>query len=182
MITGTKQGTIRWMTLKDAEQVLAIQRRVFGQAWSADRFRRWLNKRSTVGKLVLLEGHAAGYVLYELAGRRIRIVELGIEPGCRRQGLATTLIEKLKKHLCGERRQSLSIKIAEENLAAQLFLRQAGFRATQLEYAAGGAGRIAFEFHTPPVVRHAATPLKPAKASAARSASPSLPMVNISKT
>jgi [ribosomal protein S18]-alanine N-acetyltransferase len=73
----------------------------------------------------------AGFVIFERANRHGRpaghIVTLDIDPGERRRGLGTLLMQTAEEQMRQEGAGVLSLEVAENNPAAQQFYRSLGF-------------------------------------------------------
>jgi ribosomal-protein-alanine N-acetyltransferase len=70
-----------------------------------------------------------GFMIYELHKNRLHILNFAVHSDFRRRGVATGMIRKLVGKLSPQRRNRILLEIRETNLAAQLFFREAGFRA-----------------------------------------------------
>jgi len=70
-----------------------------------------------------------GFMIYELHKNRLHILNFAVHPEFRRRGVAASMIRKLVGKLSPQRRNRILLEIRETNLAAQLFFREAGFRA-----------------------------------------------------
>src|SRR5271156_6760902 len=77
------------------------------------------------------ENKLAGFVIIERASRKGRlaghIVTLDVDPGERRRGLGTLLMETAEEQMRQEGAGVLSLEVAENNPAAQQFYRSLGF-------------------------------------------------------
>jgi [ribosomal protein S18]-alanine N-acetyltransferase len=73
----------------------------------------------------------AGFVIFERANRHGRptghIVTLDVDPGERRRGLGTLLMQTAEEQMRQEGAGVLSLEVAENNPAAQQFYRRLGF-------------------------------------------------------
>ena len=123
---------IRWMIRRDMAQVLGIERRSFEFPWSENDFLQCLRKRNCIG-MVAERGEAiVGFMIYELHKTRLHIMNFSVDPLCRRSGIGKQMADKLVGKLSSGRRTRISLEVRETNLAAQLFFRQIGFRATSV--------------------------------------------------
>ncbi len=123
---------IRWMVRRDMPEVLAIEKECFEFAWSEEEFLRCLRQRNCIGMVAEYEGRVAGFMIYELPKTKIHLLNIATLPEYRRLGIGTQMIAKLIGKLGNQRRTRISLEVRETNLAAQLFLRSAGFRATEI--------------------------------------------------
>jgi ribosomal-protein-alanine N-acetyltransferase len=110
-------------------EVLAIEKESFEFPWSEDDFLRQLRQRNSIGMVADIDDKVAGYMIYELAKSRLRLVNMAVAPEIRRQGIGTQMIEKLASKLSRERRSQVALAVRESNLPAQLFFRDCGFKA-----------------------------------------------------
>ena len=63
---------------------------------------------------------------------RLHIIDFAVIPGCQRQGIGRQMVNKLLGKLSSHRRTKITLEIRESNLAAQLFFRKQGFKATRV--------------------------------------------------
>ena len=124
---------IRWMVRRDMPQVLDIESRSFDHPWCEDDFIRCLRQRNCIG-MVIEHGddNIVGFMIYELYKHELRILNFAVRPDCRRRGVGRQLVEKLRDKLSYQRRNRIAIDVRAGNLAAQLFFRSCGFRATNV--------------------------------------------------
>jgi ribosomal-protein-alanine N-acetyltransferase len=73
-----------------------------------------------------------GSMIYELHRTRLHILNFSVRQEYRRRGIGTAMIEKLISKLSLQRRSRIMLEIRETNLVAQLFFRDAGFRAVSV--------------------------------------------------
>lgn len=73
-----------------------------------------------------------GFMIYELHKTKLRILNLAVHPEHRRIGVGIQLAEHLVRKLSSHRRTRLVVEVRETNLDAQLFFREAEFRATSV--------------------------------------------------
>ena len=121
---------IRWMIRRDMPSVLAIEQQSFEFPWTEEEFIRCLRQRDCIGMVAERNEEVAGFMIYELHKTRIHILSFAVNPNIRRQSVGSAMIEKLVSKLAYQRRNRIVLEVRETNLAAQLFFRQLGFRAT----------------------------------------------------
>jgi len=77
------------------------------------------------------ENKLAGFVIIERASRNGRpaghIVTLDVDPGERRHGLGSLLMQTVEEQMKQEGAEVMSLEVAENNAAAQQFYRSRGF-------------------------------------------------------
>jgi ribosomal-protein-alanine N-acetyltransferase len=120
---------IRWMIRRDMPEVLAIESGAFEFSWSEDDFIRCLRQRNCIGMVAEHNERVVGFMIYELHKNRLHILNFAVHEQMRRRRVGTQMVKKLASKLSRERRSRIMLEIRETNLAAQLFFRDAGFRA-----------------------------------------------------
>jgi ribosomal-protein-alanine N-acetyltransferase len=128
----TETSYIRWMIRKDLSFVLNIEESSFEFPWTEDEFIHCLRQRANIGMVAEIGEDVVGYMIYGLHKNRIDLLTLAVHPSFRKQGIGRSMIEKLISKLEYQRRNRITTEVRETNLAAQLFLRQMGFRATDI--------------------------------------------------
>ena len=123
---------IRWMIGSDMKAVLDIDDCCYSESWSARELRACMASRAIIGLTVEDRGTLLGFVIYELAGRSIRIVRMGVDPRERRCGVATSMLDRLKSKLSSQRRLVLTVDVDGHSIFAQKCLAKNGFTAEPL--------------------------------------------------
>jgi [ribosomal protein S18]-alanine N-acetyltransferase len=126
------QTHIRWMTRRDYPQVMEIENECFEFPWTEEDLTRCIRTRNYIGIIAEESDRVLGYAVYELQTHGIHILNLGIHPKFRRRKIASQLIEKLFGKMGVQRRTRLTLEVRESNVAAQVFFRSLGFRATKI--------------------------------------------------
>ncbi len=132
MSSQEKQGIcvhIRWMIRRDMAEVLDIENRSFEFPWTEEDFIRCLRQRNCIGMVAEYEERVVGFMIYELHKNRLHILNFAVHPDFRRRGVGSQMTAKLAGKLSQQRRNRIQLEVRETNLAAQLFFREAGFRA-----------------------------------------------------
>jgi len=123
---------VRWMIRRDMDEVLAIEREAFEYPWSDEDFTRCLRQRNCIGMVVEIADSVVAFMIYELHRNRLHVLNLAVARSHRRFGIGTRMMEKLAGKLSPDRRSRIVLEVRERNLAAQLFFRSQGFRATSV--------------------------------------------------
>ncbi len=124
---------IRWMVRRDFDAVLDIERQCFEYPWSVKDFRDSISQRNVVGMVAEGPGNSLrGFMVYELPKQRIRLLNLAVHRDFRRRGFGRALVESLIAKLKQQNRKRIITEVRETNLAAQIFFRSLGFRATEV--------------------------------------------------
>jgi ribosomal protein S18 acetylase RimI-like enzyme len=148
--------TVRWMVHMDLPQVVRIARQEAGLQWTSDDFLTALRAINTVGQVVEIDRTVAGFAIYKIQREpgaveldeverfesgpaksnrfplrplQIEIVNLAVAPEMQRQGIGRTMLYRLDQKIQREG-GCIQALVPETNLAMQLFLRAAGYRAT----------------------------------------------------
>jgi len=123
---------IRWMIRRDLAEVLEIERASSPDAWDELEFLDQLRRRNCIGMVADLHDQVAGYMIYELGKRELKVLRLVVDPRWRRKGVGAQMVAKLVGKLSHLRRSRIWVHVRESNLAAQLFLRSQRFRAVEI--------------------------------------------------
>ena len=140
--------SVRWMVRSDLPSVATIEEALFLMPMPTQEIVRILTRMNCIGQVAEHEDRVVGYMIYELRKRRIDLVRLAVAADYRRRGVGAQMVAKLVGKLSTQRRDRIVTDVPESALAAQLFLRAAGFRAVAVMFAAiPGAeeGRYVFQ-------------------------------------
>lgn len=121
---------IRWMIRRDMAEVLEIERNSFEFPWFEEDFIRCLRQRNCIGMVAEHGDRVVGFMIYELHKTRLHILNFAVAADMRRSGVGEQMIAKLVGKLSSQRRTRITLEVRETNLAAQLFFKASGFRAT----------------------------------------------------
>jgi [ribosomal protein S18]-alanine N-acetyltransferase len=120
---------IRWMIKRDMLEVLQIEGLCFEFPWLEEDFVHCLRQRNCIGMVAEYKERVSGFMIHELHKTRLHVLNFAVHPDYRRLRVGTAMMERLAGKLSPERRNRIMLEVREMNLAAQLFFRQAGFRA-----------------------------------------------------
>lgn len=123
---------IRWMIRRDMPEVLSIERESFEFPWFEEDFIRCLRQRNCIGMVAEQGERVVGFMIYELHKTRLHILNFAVANNMRMRGIGRQMAEKLEGKLSSQRRTRITLEVRETNLAAQLFFKQVGFRATNV--------------------------------------------------
>ena len=124
---------IRWQIRRDLPQVCEIESLCFpDHPWQEEDFIRCLRQRNCIGMVIEKDDVVIGYMIYELHKNRLHVLNFAVHPDHRRAGAGRAMIEKLQSKLSPDRRTRINLEVRETNLAAQLFFKAMGFRATSV--------------------------------------------------
>lgn len=123
---------IRWMIRRDMPEVLSIEKSSFEFSWSEEDFIRCLRQRSCIGMVAEYDERVVGFMIYELHKDQLHVLNFAVRPDVRRRHVGEQMTNKLVSKLSQQRRNRILLEIRETNLAAQLFFRNLGFKATSV--------------------------------------------------
>lgn len=125
----TMKVHVRYMIRRDMPEVLTIEAQSFeADTWTEEDFMRCLRQRNCIGNIAEHGEDVHGYTIRELGKHAVRVVNLAVNPKCRRRGVGRAMIDAIKKRLSAGKHNRIIAEIAESNLEAQLFFRAQGFR------------------------------------------------------
>jgi ribosomal-protein-alanine N-acetyltransferase len=117
---------IRRLTYADLPQVIAIERRAFQTPWSLAMFVLELSKPSGICLAGMLENRLAAYLICSRYDRVWHIMNVAVDPECRRQGLATALLTRLLERVDDEDAR-YTLEVRRSNAAAIELYERFGF-------------------------------------------------------
>jgi [ribosomal protein S18]-alanine N-acetyltransferase len=123
---------IRWLIRRDHPEVLAIENANFDYPNSEEQLLTFLRQRNAIGMVAEYGERIVGFMLYSLQRTQIAVEDFAVCPTWTRRTVGTQMINKLKGKLSSERRNRIKFQVRETNIAAQLFLKSQGFRATDV--------------------------------------------------
>jgi [ribosomal protein S18]-alanine N-acetyltransferase len=117
------------MISADLTDILAIERASFTFPWSASFFLQELKVDCARSHLAVIDGVAAGYVIYWLLPREIDIHNLAVAPAYRRRGIARALLQAVIVDARREKTTRITLEVRKSNDAAQRLYHSLGFMA-----------------------------------------------------
>jgi ribosomal-protein-alanine N-acetyltransferase len=119
---------IRRLTYADLPQVIAIERRAFPTPWSLAMFVLELSKPSGVCLAATRHGKLVGYLVCSRYDTVWHLMNVAVDDRLLRQGIATTLIERLLELVDGPGEQ-FTLEVRTSNDAAIRLYERFGFRS-----------------------------------------------------
>ena len=119
------------LTYGDLPQVIAIERRSFPTPWSLAMFVLELSKPSGVCLSARRDGRMVGYVVCSRYDTVWHIMNVAVDPGERRTGVATSLLTALLERV-GDSRARFTLEVRQSNAAAIALYERFGFRTAGL--------------------------------------------------
>lgn len=123
---------VRWMIRRDLPVVLDIEQRCFEFPWQEEDFLVALRQRNVIGMVAERNERVVGFMIYELHKKRLHLLSMAVHPNHARQGIGSTLIQKLVSKLSTLNRSFVDLEVRETNLRAQLFFKSMGFEAVEI--------------------------------------------------
>ena len=123
---------IREMTTEDCTAVAEIEAASFSDPWTREGFEVALGRNDIAAYVYAPGKKVLAYVILQLDGPEVHIMNLAVHPEFRRRGMAMECLRYAERF--ARRRGSLRIdlEVQESNLPAQLLYRKAGYRATRI--------------------------------------------------
>jgi ribosomal-protein-alanine N-acetyltransferase len=118
---------VRTLNFSDLPQVIAIERRAFPAPWSLSMFVLELSKPSEIALAARLEGRIVGYVICARYDEALHIMNIAVDPGRRRCGVASALLDEVIAR--GGADASYTLEVRVSNLGAIVLYERYGFRA-----------------------------------------------------
>ena len=119
---------IRPLAYADLPQVIAIERRAFPTPWSLAMFVLELSKPSGICLAALDHGVIVGYLVCSRYDTVWHLMNVAIEPARQRQGIATTLLERLFEQ-ADRPNEQYTLEVRTSNDGAIRLYERFGFRA-----------------------------------------------------
>ena len=123
-----RHRSIRRLTYADLPQVTAIERRAFPTPWSLAMFVLELSKPSGICLAAIGDGAIAGYLVCSRYDTVWHVMNVSVDPGRRRVGIATTLLEALLERVDDPEAQ-FTLEVRESNAGAIALYERFGFRS-----------------------------------------------------
>jgi len=125
----TAKLEIRRLTYSDLPQVIAVERRAFPTPWSLAMFVLELSKPSGTCLAAILDGELVGYVICSRYDTVWHIMNVAVDPGVRRRGIATALLQSLLDRIDDGESTQLTLEVRPTNDGAIRLYERFGFRS-----------------------------------------------------
>jgi ribosomal-protein-alanine N-acetyltransferase len=122
---------IRRLTYPDLPQVIAIERRAFPTPWSLAMFVLELSKSSGTCLAAVEEGRLVGYLICSRYETVWHVMNVAVDPGHRRKGVASALIRALYSRVDDDGAR-YTLEVRRSNHGAIRLYEREGFRAAGL--------------------------------------------------
>ena len=130
--------TVRWMRRDDMFRIASIRRRC---GMDSDLLERMLNDPFGICKVAEIEGRIVGFLAYKSGRKRTRLMEVSVHPSFRRKGIALFLLNSMSSKINFDLKK-VEATVSEYNLPAQMLLKKAGFRATEVLSSLSGSDYV----------------------------------------
>ena len=127
----TEPTDIRRLTYADLPQVIAIERRAFPTPWSLAMFVLELSKPSGICLAALRDGRLVGYCVCSRYDTVWHLMNIAVDPGFQRTGVATALLATLEQRVADEQAR-YTLEVRRSNTAAIALYERHGFRGAGL--------------------------------------------------
>jgi ribosomal-protein-alanine N-acetyltransferase len=125
---------IRRLSLQDLDPIVAIENAVYPTPWSRSMFAGELAKPSSVS-LGAFDPEVGGLVAYLIVSRYVdawHIMNVAVHPECRRQGVASRLLDELFELTAGDPRRGYTLEVRVSNATAIALYERFGFEPSGL--------------------------------------------------
>ena len=122
------------LSLPDIDPIVAIENAVYPTPWSRSMFAGELAKPSSVS-LGAFDAEAGGLVAYLIVSRYVdawHIMNVAVHPECRRQGVASRLLDELFELTAGDPRRGYTLEVRVSNATAIALYERFGFEPSGL--------------------------------------------------
>lgn len=122
-----KQILIRNMREEDLQSVIRIERMSFSFPWSETSFLSEVHKTRSLSKVAVLGDNVVGYMCAECVADEGHILNLAVNPDCRKMGIATALVENILEELKLKACRFLYLEVRASNYIAKRLYNGFGF-------------------------------------------------------
>jgi ribosomal-protein-alanine N-acetyltransferase len=125
------QTTIRNLQLRDLGSVERIERRAYPTGWSRSMFASELAKPSSIclGAFEAETDELLGYLIISRYVDAWHVMNVAVDPDRRRQGIATSMLERLFELTADEGQRGYTLEVRVSNAEAIRLYERLGFRA-----------------------------------------------------
>ena len=116
-------------TEADVAAVVQIEKACFSEPWSEESFRALVDGAHALFLVAVNPDHGiAGYIAAIELGDDAELLNVAVEPGSRRRGIAALLLDSVVAELRAKGLKALYLEVRESNLAALALYKSRGFR------------------------------------------------------
>ncbi len=114
------------------EEVLRIERTSFPDPWTDQAFRAEFANQWSYFRLALEEGALRGYIVCWIIPLELHVLNLAVDPGARRSGVASFLLAEALDHFSSLGGGLATLEVRRSNLAAKELYLAHGFEVVGL--------------------------------------------------
>jgi ribosomal-protein-alanine N-acetyltransferase len=116
------------LAVGDAEPAAALQARCFDKPWDADAFRAFAEDAARPCFTARDGKRLSGFVVTGLAADEGEILSLCVAPECRRRGIGSALLERLRAALIAQGTLAFFLEVNARNQSAIRLYERSGYR------------------------------------------------------
>jgi ribosomal-protein-alanine N-acetyltransferase len=126
-----QEVTITFATVKDLDEIAALEREAFRSPWRRAFFESELNAPGRYNRVARATGGSlAGYLFAMYFLDEMHVNKIAVSEPMRRQGIALSLMEDCIAFARLHEVHSISLEVRQSNLGAQLFYQKLDFHPT----------------------------------------------------
>jgi [ribosomal protein S18]-alanine N-acetyltransferase len=122
--------TLKQATPDDLQRLLALERRSFDRPWPEGAFEQELTLPHAEVWLAEEEGRpdaAVGYVDFWIVGPEVNLLNVAVDPDCRRQGLARRLLGRMEGRAREVEAEAIFLEVRRGNDGARALYQREGY-------------------------------------------------------
>ncbi len=120
---------LRTASTRDLPGIAAIERASFDDAWTELMFVAHLRQRTDTFVVAALDGRVVGYCIARCVADTGEVLNIAVDPTCRRSGLGAMLLDFALSHLAACAAREVWLEVRESNIAARALYASRGFAA-----------------------------------------------------
>ena len=120
---------IRGLELGDLGAIEAIEQRAYPTPWSRSMFASELAKPTSICLGAFEGAELVGYVINSRYVDAWHVMNVAVDPGRQRRGIATALLERLFEHTADDERRGYTLEVRMSNTGAIRLYEHLGFEA-----------------------------------------------------
>ena len=120
---------IAGMTLADLDEVLAIERSVFGEPWARSHFEHEIvNSTISFARVARLDDELAGYLVAWVVWDELHLGNIAVAPALQHRGVATALLNEMMAHAEARACRMATLEVRVSNQRAIALYVRFGFK------------------------------------------------------
>src|SRR5208337_3834087 len=120
--------TIREMSPEDVPVIAEMEKASYTMPWSETSFLSEVYSRHSITRVAELNGNIIAYVCIKQVADEAVLMNLTVQPDCRRQGLANMLFRNALEDLLNNSCRFLFLEVRISNIAAKTLYEKLGFK------------------------------------------------------